>query len=72
MRLELQVGRVLDQQANKEGGFLKYEGLPSCTQDLSLSRQNDDGAGRPAPPSPFRPLSRRSSRIPALLYPPLR
>lgn len=46
--------------------------LPSRTWDLALSRQNDCGAGRLAPPQPFRPLSRRSSRIPALLYPPLR
>jgi hypothetical protein len=30
------------------------------------------GAGRLTPPSPFRPLSRRSGRFPALPYPPLR
>jgi hypothetical protein len=35
-------------------------------------RQNGRGAGRHTPPSPFRPLSRRSGRIPALPYPPPR
>ncbi len=46
--------------------------LPSRSRDLSHSRQSGCGAGRLPPPPPFRPLSRRSSRIPALLYPPLR
>ena len=30
--------------------------LPSRTRDLTLSRQNDGGAGRLSPPTPFRPL----------------
>ena len=46
--------------------------LPSRSRDLSLSRQNGNLAGRSQPPPPFRPLSRRSGRFPALPYPPLR
>jgi hypothetical protein len=47
--------------------------LPLRPRDLTQLRQNGvAAAGRPKPPRPFRPLSRRSGRIPALPYPPLR
>ena len=49
---------------------------PLRPQDLTQLRQNGCGGllllGRLKPPLPFRPLSRRSGRIPALPYPPLR
>jgi hypothetical protein len=50
--------------------FFDARALPSRTRDLTLSRQSVYGAAWP--PLSLRPLSRRSSRIPALLYPPLR
>ena len=41
--------------------------------DLPLSRQNGGfRLGRPVTAPPFRPLGRRSGRIPALPYPPPR
>ena len=41
--------------------------------DLPLSRQNGDFClGRPLTAPPFRPLGRRSGRIPASPYPPPR
>src|SRR5579863_288559 len=40
--------------------------------DLTPLRQNGFLTGRLTPPRPFRPLSRRSGRIPASPYPPLR
>jgi hypothetical protein len=46
--------------------------LPLRPRDLTQLRQNGYSKGRLAPPLPFRPLSRRSGRIPALPYPPLR
>src|SRR5262249_44338154 len=45
--------------------------LPLRPRDLTQLRQNGLLTGRLAPPLPFRPLSRRSGRIPALPYPPL-
>ena len=56
----------------RKEALLNARALPSRSRDLSLSRQNGCGAGRLAPPTPFRPLSRRSGRFPALPYPPLR
>ena len=46
--------------------FLNARALPSRTRDLALSRQSVYGAA--LPPLSLRPLSRRSSRIPALLF----
>ena len=46
--------------------------LPLRPRDLPQLRQNGSITGRLRPPRPFRPLSRRSGRIPALPYPPLR
>src|SRR6185295_18031260 len=47
--------------------------LPLRPRDLTQLRQNGSfSTGRPKPPLSFRPLSRRSGRIPALPYPPLR
>ena len=47
--------------------------LPLRPRDLTQLRQNGCfTTGRLTPPRPFRPLSRRSGRIPALPYPPLR
>jgi hypothetical protein len=46
--------------------------LPLRPWDLAQLRQNGCLTGRLTPPRPFRPLSRRSGRIPALPYPPLR
>jgi hypothetical protein len=45
--------------------------LPLRPRDLTLLRQDGCRMGRRTPPRPFRPLSRRSGRIPALPYPPL-
>jgi len=52
--------------------LLDARALPSRSRDLPLSRQNvaDLGAAHAAPS--FRPLGRRSGRIPALPYPPPR
>jgi hypothetical protein len=47
--------------------------LPLKPRDLSLLRQNRSAtSGRLPPPRPFRHLNRRSGRISALPYPPLR
>jgi hypothetical protein len=65
--------RLVSMAANEEGGILDARALPSRCWDLLLSRQNGCRAGRlRAAPPPFRPLSRRSGRFPALPYPPLR
>jgi len=54
----------------RKEGFLEARALPSRSRDSSLLCQS--GYGAALPPLSLRPLSRRSSRIPALLYPPLR
>ena len=46
--------------------------LPLRPWDLAQLGQNGCFVGRIRPPRPFRLLSRRSGRIPALPYPPLR
>ncbi|MBM3815009.1 MAG: hypothetical protein FJW20_25595 [Acidimicrobiia bacterium] len=43
--------------------------LPSRSRDLSISRQNGGGAGRPAPPKSFRLLD-GAPVVPAEPYPP--
>src|SRR5437588_6701431 len=47
-------------------------GSAPATPGFNALRQNGHLTGRLTPPRPFRPLSRRSGRIPALPYTPLR
>src|SRR5258707_391479 len=47
-------------------------GSAPATPGFNALRQNGHLTGRLTPPRPFRPLSRRSGRIPASPYPPLR
>lgn len=49
----------------RKEGILDARALPSRSRNLSLLRQSVYGAA--LPPLSLRPLSRRSSRIPALL-----
>ena len=56
----------------RKEALIDARALPSRSRDLTLSRQNSLGTGTAFAAPLFRHLSRRSSRIPALLYPPLR
>src|SRR5712664_4112609 len=61
-----------DQKTNRKKTLLTWGRRPHCPWDLSLSRQNGSFEGRLTPPPPFRPLGRRSGRIPAEPYLPPR
>jgi hypothetical protein len=59
--------------ANKGRRLFFIRGLcPRAPRIYRFRARMARGAGRLAPPSPFRPLSRRSGRFPALPCPPLR
>jgi hypothetical protein len=56
----------------RKEAFLNARALPSRSRDLTHYPPEWLRRGAALPPLPFRPLSRRSGRIPASPYPPLR